>query len=50
MIAKWRPDIVFLQEVKLVGPCLAYSLSNIWRNAHFIYTSHREGRGKRLLV
>lgn len=44
-IVKWKLDIIFFQEVNLNGLRLASSLSDVWRDASFLYNSHREGRG-----
>lgn len=45
LIAKWKPDVIFLQEVKLSGSRLAASLSNVWKSATFFHTLHSDGRG-----
>ena len=44
-IVKWKPDIMFLQEVKVSGPRLVASLFNIWREGTVFHTSHNEGSG-----
>ena len=49
LIAKWKPDVIFLQEVKLSGSHLTASLSNVWKSATFFHTLHSEDRGGAIL-
>lgn len=48
-LAKWKPDVLLLQEVKIGNERLDMSLFNLWKDALFVHTLHNEGSGGAVL-